>query len=582
MENSKDEEKAINLTNTLKKGGLRTMPFIISNEALEKVSNFGLLANMILYLVNEYHMSYATGTSVLLMWGAMSNFFPIFGAFISDSYFGRFHVIVWATVITFMGMIFLWITAIFPQARPPHCVMFREKCNSATPPQLALLFFSFLLMSIGAGGIRPCSMAFGADQFHNPKNPDNDKVLQTFFNWYYASIGVSIMISSTVIVYIQGVSSWSVGFGVPVGLMLISTVTFMLGSPLYVKLKADKSMFSDLVQVINVAWKKRHLKLQNDKCHYYHLEGSKLVAPTTKIRFLNKACVIENPDNELDSDGLAIDPTNLCTVKQVEELKALIKVLPMWSTGITIALTLSNHSIPVLQARTMDRQFIGKLKIPPASYGVSAIIVLTIWVTIYDRILVPHLSKITKLPRGLSLKQRMGIGLGISCLATAVAGIVENKRRSLAILEGLENIPDGVVSMSAYWLLPQFCLVGLAEAFNVIGQIEFYYSQFPKNMSSIAIALFTLGFGFGMLGGSLLVQIVHKVSERGGKLGWLPDNLNQGRYDNYYLLLTILSLTNFLYFIGCSWAYGDSEESMVWDEIEASTDEVSNKISIHN
>lgn len=48
------------------------------------------------------------------------------------------------------------------------------------------------------------------------------------------------------------------------------------------------------------------------------------------------------------------------------------------------------------------------------------------------------------------------------------------------------NNPHAVIDMLAMWLVPQHCINGLAEALNAIGQIEFFYSEFPRNMSSIA------------------------------------------------------------------------------------------------
>ncbi|KAA8534948.1 hypothetical protein F0562_029951 [Nyssa sinensis] len=362
-------------------------------------------------------------------------------------------------------------------------------------------------MSIGAGGVRACSLAFGADQLNKPDNPENQRVLQSFFNWYYASVGISIMISVTVIVYVQTTAGWVWGFGVPVGLMLLSTAMFFLGSSLYVKVKGNKNLISGLARVVVVALKNKHLDFppKNSDGWYHHRKGSMLTAPTEKLRFLNKACIIKNPE-DLNPDGSASEPWNLCTVQQVEELKALIKVIPIWSTGIIIAVTISQYSFPVLQASTMDRHFISKFKIPPGSYGVFGILTLTLWVATYDRLLVPWISKYTKRPRGLSLKQRMGIGLFLSCWATAVAALVERKRRGKAIAEGLLEHPNEMVKMTAMWLVPQHCLTGLAEAFNAIGQIEFYYSQFPKSMSSIAVALFPLGMAVGNLLGSLIVS----------------------------------------------------------------------------
>lgn len=64
-----------------------------ANEVLEKVASFGLLANMIIYLTATYHMKPAAAAVVLLLWGAISNFLPIFGAFLADSWLGKFRVI---------------------------------------------------------------------------------------------------------------------------------------------------------------------------------------------------------------------------------------------------------------------------------------------------------------------------------------------------------------------------------------------------------------------------------------------------------------------------------------------------------
>ncbi|XP_058000764.1 protein NRT1/ PTR FAMILY 1.1-like isoform X2 [Hevea brasiliensis] len=568
METTTDER---NSTQELKRknGGLRTMPFIIANETFEKVAGVGLQANMILYLQNEYNLSSATGATILFLWLAISYFTPIFGAFVSDSYLGRFRVIVLGTVVSLLGMILLWLTAIIPSARPPHCDQKDgnlQGCASPNAAQMVFLLSSFALMAIGAGGIRPCSLAFGADQFDKPGGPKNDKTLQSFFNWYYASVGMAVMVSVIFVVAIQDMAGWVVGFAVPVGFMLLSTVLFLMGSSRYIKVEANKSLLSSFAQVIAAAWKNRHHSLpQNDSDRWYHHKGSNLVVSTEKLSFLNKACVIKNPEKDLDSEGLAIDPWNLCTVKQVEELKALITVMPIWSTGIMISVTISQHAFPVLQAETMDRSFVGKAKIPAGSLGAFAILTLTIWVAIYDRILVPRIAKFTKRPRGLSNKQRIGIGLLLSCVSTAMAGAVEHQRRAMAIKQGLADKPKGVVNMSAMWLVPQHCLTGVSEALNAIGQIEFYYSQFPKTMSSIGVALFSLGMAFGNLLGSLIVAILSRATRNDGKASWVSNNLNRGHYDYYYWLLSFLSVLNFFYYLFCSKAYG-SENNRIWDE----------------
>ncbi|CAI0543370.1 unnamed protein product [Linum tenue] len=533
-----------------RKGGLKTMPFIISNETLEKVASVGLQANMIFYLQKQYHLTNSTGANVLFLWGALSNFTPIFGAFASDSYLGRFRVIAIGTIVTVFGMIVLWSTAVFPSARPNPCQQLTpdtKHCDSPEPAQLFLLFASFALMAVGAGGIRPCSLAFGADQFSDPADPNNERTLQTFFSWYYASVGVSVIVSALAIVAIQDRFGWIVGFGVPVVLMILSAVLFLIGSPVYVRVPGDSTLLTGFGRVVAGAWRNRGMAAPTrDSDRWIRRQGSKLVRPTDKLRFLNKACMIPNP-----SEAQPKDPNTLCTVQQVEELKSLIKVLPIWSTTIIIAVTVSQHSFPALQANSMDRRFIGEFKLPPASYGVFGILTLTLWVALYDRVVVPVLAgRPFNRPTGISNKYRMGIGLLISCLATAVAGAVEHRRRNLAFR-----------GMSANWLILQYCLTGLGEAFNIIGQIEFYYSQFPENMRSIAMALVSLGLGVGNLAGSLIVSVVNE------RVSWVGNNLNRGHYDYYYWLLSVLSVGNFFYYLLCSWAYG-SDDRKLWDEAE--------------
>lgn len=190
-------------------------------------------------------------------------------------------------------MIVLWLTAIFPQARPIQCNPYKEKCPPATTAQSMLLLASMGLMSIGSGGVKPCSLAFGADQLDKPDNPNNERVLQSFFNWYYASVGISVIIAVTVIVYIQAKLGWVVGFGVPVGLMFLSTVMFFLGSSLYVKVPANKNLSTGFVQVIAAAWKNRHLALPPKNFDaWYSTKGSKFVTPTDKLRYVNISYII--------------------------------------------------------------------------------------------------------------------------------------------------------------------------------------------------------------------------------------------------------------------------------------------------
>ncbi|KAJ1388765.1 PTR2 family proton/oligopeptide symporter, conserved site [Sesbania bispinosa] len=512
-----------------RKGGLVTMPFIIANEALARVATIGLMPNMILYLRDSYNLHFALATQILRLSSAISNLTPLLAALIADSYLGRFLVVGSGSIITFLGLALMWLTAMIPQARPPPCNT-AKNCKTATIGQMTMLISSFALMSIGNGGLS-CSMAFGADQVNRKDNPNNERALEIFFSWYYASTSFSIIVALTGIVYIQDHLGWKLGFGVPAACMLLSAFFFFLASPLYIKNKLQDSLITGLARVVVVAYKNRKLPLpsKNSIGMYHQKKGSDLVVPTDKLRFLNKACLIKEPEKDIDSDGSASNP---CTIDQVEELKVIIKVIPLWSTGIMMSVSIGG-SFGVLQVKSMNRHITSHFEVPPGSFPVIVVLTIFIWVALYDRVIIPLASKLRGRPVRISAKRRMGIGLFFDFLSSVTAAIVENTRRTRAIKEGYINDTQAVLNMSAMWLVPQLCLGGMAEAFNAIGQNEFYYTEFPRTMSSVASSLFGLGMAAGDVVSGIVLSIIQNVTSRGGREGWVLDNINKGHYDSW-------------------------------------------------
>ncbi|KAL5227435.1 hypothetical protein ABZP36_015700 [Zizania latifolia] len=85
-------------------------------------------------------------------------------------------------------------------------------------------------------------------------------------------------------------------------------------------------------------------------------------------------------------------------------------------------------------------------------------------------------------------------------------------------------------------------------------------------MASWSMALLFMAMGVGSLVGSLIIKVVHEASRRGGKTGWLPEDLNAGRYDNFYWLLAGLGAVNLVYFLWCGWAYGEEGKNVEWED----------------
>lgn len=164
-------------------------------------------------------------------------------------------------------MISLTVSAIIPQFRPPPCSP-NQNCKEASAWQLAVLYVSLLLTALGAGGIRACVVAFGADQF-DESDPKEKTKTWNFFNWYYFCMGVSMLLAVTVVVYIQDNVGWGLGLGIPTLAMAISVVSFVAGYRMYRRLEPSGSPFTRLAQVVVASVRKRKLPMVSDPSSLY-------------------------------------------------------------------------------------------------------------------------------------------------------------------------------------------------------------------------------------------------------------------------------------------------------------------------
>jgi peptide/histidine transporter 3/4 len=250
------------------------------------------------------------------------------------------------------------------------------------------------------------------------------------------------------------------------------------------------------------------------------------------------------------------NPWRLCTVTQVEELKILLRMFPIWATGIVFAAVYAQVSTMFLeQGMTLDTSIGSQFHIPPASLSTFDVLSVMFWIPVYDRLVVPVVRKYTKKERGFTELQRMGIGLFISILAMVAAALVEIKRLNIIKIHDLVHDKGRPIPMSIFWQIPQYFLVGASEVFTFIGQLEFFYDQSPDAMRSLCSALSLLTIALGNYLSSLIVTVVMFATASGGKTGWIPDNLNEGHLDYYYLVLALLSFLNLLAYVSCAHWY---------------------------
>lgn len=552
-----ENEKATTVKEEPNYRGVRAMPFVIGNEAFEKLGTIGTSSNLLVYLTTVFNMKSITATNIIYVFNGTCNFGTLFGAFLSDTYFGRYKTLGFASISSLLGMLVLTLTAAISTLHPPECGKEAgSTCSGPTAFQLVFLFSSFVLLIIGASGIRPCNLAFGADQF-NPNTESGRKGINSFFNWYYFTFTFAMMISITIIVYVQSDVNWGIGLGIPAFLMLLSCAFFFIGTRIYVKVKPEGSPLTSIAQVVVAAIKKRKLELPDQPwlSMYTYMPANSINSKlpfTEQFRFLDKAALITKED-EINSDGSAVDSWRLCSMQRVEEVKCIVRVLPIWLAGTIYYIALvQQHTFGVFQALQSDRRSgIGRFEIPAASYTVFQMLCLTIWIPIYDRLVVPFLRKITKKETGITILQKVGIGLVISVFAMLVSGLVEKQRRTVALTKPTLGLArkGAISSLSGYWLVPQLAIVGLSEAFTVVGLVEFYYKQFPENMRSFGGSFSACGFAISSYLSSFLITVVHRITRNSAGENWLPEDLNKGRLEYYYYFIAVLELLNLGYFL---------------------------------
>ncbi|XP_051148514.1 protein NRT1/ PTR FAMILY 8.3 [Andrographis paniculata] len=542
-------------------GNWRACPFILGTECCERLAYYGIATNLVSYLTKKLHEGNVSAARNVTTWQGTCYLTPLIGAVLADSYWGRYWTIAVFSTIYFFGMCILTMSATIPSLKPPECV--GSVCPSATPGQYTVFFFGLYLIALGTGGIKPCVSSFGADQFDDTDSVERVKK-GSFFNWFYFSINIGAFVSSTVIVWVQDNAGWGLGFGIPALFMGIAIVSFFAGTPLYRFQKPGGSPLTRMCQVLVATCRKRSFPVPDDSSLLYEtpdkssaIEGSRKLLHTDELQCLDKAAIVGEEETRT---GDYSDRWKLCTVTQVEELKILIRMFPIWATGIVFAAVYAQMSTMfVEQGMVMDTS-IGSFQIPAASLSMFDVISVIVWVPVYDALLVPIARKLTGKERGFSELQRMGIGLFLSVLCMSAAAIVEIRRLALARDLGISDKPVAV-PMSIFWQVPQYFLLGAAEVFTFIGQLEFFYDQSPDAMRSLCSALALLTTSLGNYLSSLILTVVTSLTTRGGQTGWIPDNLNEGRLDCFFWLLAGLSFVNMVIYVFCAKVYKSKKSS---------------------
>ena len=184
---------------------------------------------------------------------------------------------------------------------------------------------------------------------------------------------------------------------------------------------------------------------------------------------------------------------------------------------------------------------IGRLHIRPGSLQAFVGITVLFAVPFYDQIFVPIARKFTGHPSGITVLQRIGVGLFLSILNMVVSALVEAKRVSIAKEYNLMDKTKATIPMTVWWLLPQYMIYGFSDAFAIVGLQELFYDQMPEALRSMGAAAYISMVGVGSFMSNAIVSIVHEIRSRHGDK-WLANNLNLAHLDYYWVLAGLSAL----------------------------------------
>jgi len=209
-----------------------SIPYIVGNEFAERFSFYGMRAILVVFMT-QYLMGSSGALDTMSeedakgwfhLFVSAVYFTPLFGAIISDAFWGKYRTIMILSIVYCLGHLAL-----------------------AVNDTRIGLFLGLFLISLGSGGIKPCVSANVGDQF----GTSNKHLIEKVFFYFYFSINLGSALSTLITPLALEYYGSNVAFAIPGILMFIATVIFWMGRYKFAHIPAKgvpfvKEVFSPL------------------------------------------------------------------------------------------------------------------------------------------------------------------------------------------------------------------------------------------------------------------------------------------------------------------------------------------------
>jgi POT family proton-dependent oligopeptide transporter len=398
------------------------VPYIIGNEAAERFSYYGTMAILAIFLTKYLlngdgqlaPMSEPEARKISHYFIMAVYFFPFFGALLSDVLLGKYRTILYVSLLYCFGHAAMALVDL-PQ-------------QTGVEPRW-MLFLGLALISIGAGGIKPCVSAHVGDQFGSR----NKHLIEKVFSWFY----------------------FSINFG--------SAFSSML-TPLLLNEKKYYETFGDFGRWLN------NFGIYPGPSLAFGVPGV-LMATATFVFWLGRNKYVHIPPGGVAFLKELTGPDGRSAARNLIPLFLLISVF--------FALSHQHHTSWVLQAEKMDRKmFTGTMfEINPDASQFQAVnpILVLVFIPLFAYIIYPLLRKFFR----LTPLRKIAIGMFVTV-------------PSFAMIAMAQEILDKGQMATVWWQIGAYLVLTAAEIMVSITALEFSYTQAPRKMKSFVMGLYLL------------------------------------------------------------------------------------------
>lgn len=70
------------------------------------MASMSLVANLVMYLHTKYNLDNVVSANVFNIWSGSCNIAPLFGAFVADTYIGKFYTLLFSSIASLLVRIY--------------------------------------------------------------------------------------------------------------------------------------------------------------------------------------------------------------------------------------------------------------------------------------------------------------------------------------------------------------------------------------------------------------------------------------------------------------------------------------------